>query len=290
MPNLPTTHYDDLVIHPREKDLVMATHGRAFWILDDTRPLAEWAAGADGAAHLFSVAPGTIMQYKKDTSYRGQAEFAGTNPDDGVHVTYRLGTGSGDAVLRIAREDGKAIREMTVPSAPGTHRINWDLRHPLPGQADVWKRFEDPELARPIAQRGPFVSPGRYTVTLAARGVESTKTVDVRGDPEMPITVAEYQTRERFLLDVLALSQEATALMRDMGVTGGGFGFGRPQGDPNSPENRIRGAARALMGVYGDLNGGQVRPGSLYPPTRTMRSVVAAARAELAALKAAAGG
>ena len=285
MPNLPTTLYDDLLIHPREKDLVIATHGRSFWILDDTRPLVEWA-GAAGGAHLFSVAPGTLMQYKKDTSYRGQAEFAGTNPDDGVYVTYRLGEGAGDAVLRIAREDGQVIREMGVPSSSGTHRVNWDLRHPLPGKADVWKRFEDPELARPIEDRGPFVSPGRYTVTLAARGMESTQTVEVRGDPEMPITVAEYQTRERFLLDVLALSQEATATMRAMGVSGGG-GFGRPQGDPNSPENRIRGVVRALAGVYGALNGDGVRPGSLYPPTRTMRDQVAAARAELATLTAA---
>ncbi|HSG09333.1 MAG TPA: hypothetical protein VLA36_13310, partial [Longimicrobiales bacterium] len=290
MPNLPTTLYDDLVIHPREKDLVVATHGRAFWILDDTRPLVEWADSEGAAAHLFSVAPGTIMQYKKDTSYRGQAEFAGTNPDDGVYMTYRLGAGSGDAVVRIAREGGEVIREMTVPSAQGTHRVNWDLRHPLPGQADAWKRFEDPELARPIAQRGPFVSPGRYTVTLAARGVESTRTVDVRGDPEMPITVAEYQTRERFLLEVLALNEEATATMRAMGVSAGsGFGFGRPQGDPNSPENRIRGVARALMSVYGGLNGGQVQPGSLYPPTQTMRDQGAAVRVELAALRATSG-
>jgi hypothetical protein len=286
MPNLPTTLYDDVIVHPREKDLVIATHGRAFWILDDTRPLVEWAAAGGGAAHLFSVAPATLMQYKKDTSYRGQADFAGKNPDDGVYMTYRLAPGSGDALLRIARPDGRVVREMTVPSTAGTHRINWDLRHPLPGQPDVWRRFEDPRLARPIEERGPFVSPGRYTVTLVARGVESTQTVDVRGDPEMPITVAQYQTRERFLLDLLELRREATATMRAMGVSAGG-GFGRPQGDPGSPENRIRAVTRALTGVYGGLNGNQAQPGSLYPPTGTMRDVVTAARVELEALKAA---
>jgi len=105
------------------------------------------------------------------------------------------------------------------------------------------------------------------------------------------VTVAEYRTRERFLLDVLALSQEATATMREMGVSpGGGFGFGRPQGDPSSPENRIRGVTRTLMGVYSGLSGGQVQPGSLYPPTQTMREQVEAARAELAALKSGNGG
>jgi photosystem II stability/assembly factor-like uncharacterized protein len=283
MPNLPTTLYDDLIVHPREKDLVIATHGRGIFILDDTRPLTEWAA-ASGPAHLFSIAPGTIKNYKKDTSYRGQAEFAGKNPDDGVYITYRLGAGSGDAVLRIARADGKVIRQMKVPAPAGTHRVNWDLRHPLPGSADVWERYDDPALARPIDERGPFVSPGRYTVTLVARGVESSTTVDIAGDPEMPITVVEYQARERFLLDLLALRDEAAAVMRTMGVAGGGR-FGQSQGDPNSPENRIRSVARTISSVYSAMNGAEVRSGTLYPPTKSMLDQVAEARAALEAVK-----
>ena len=101
----------------------------------------------------------------------------------------------------------------------------------------------------------------------------------------MPITLAEYQARERFLLEVLSLGQEASELMRGMGVSGGG-GFGRPAGDPNSPENRIRAVARTFTGVYGSLNGSAVRPGSLYPPTQSMRDQVAAARKEMEALRA----
>ncbi len=283
MPNLPTTAYDDLLVHPREKDLVIATHGRGFWILDDTRPLVEWAA-ASGPAHLFTVAPGPLKIYKKDTSYRAQAEYSGQNPDDGVYVTYRLGAGAGDAILRIARDDGTVIREMQVPASAGTHRINWDLRHALPGAADVWERFEHPQLPRPIAQRGPFVSPGRYTLTLMAGGGESSRTVDVVGDPEMNISQEEYETRERFLLDLLTLGQEATSVMQAMGVSGGG-GYGRPAGDPNSPENRIRAVARTFSGVYGALNGSAVRPGSLYPPTQSMRDRVAAAKLELDELR-----
>ena len=283
MPNLPTTAYDDLLVHPRDKDLVVGTHGRGIWILDDTRPLAEWASSG-GPVHLFPIARGTLMNYKKDTSYRAQAEYAGKNPDDGVYVTYRLGAGSGDAVLRVAREDGKVVREMRVPAAAGTHRVNWDLRHPLPGREDVWERYESADLARPIAQRGPFVSPGRYTVTLVARGTEASRPLDVVGDPEMAISQDEYKARERFLLDLLALSQETTALMQARGISGGG-GFGRPAGDPNSPENRLRSVARTFSGLYGALNGSAVRPGSLYPPTQSMLEQVAAAKAQLEALR-----
>jgi len=53
--NLPTTLYDDLLIHPREKDLVLGTHGRSFWVLDDTSPLAEWSTVYNKPVHVFSV-------------------------------------------------------------------------------------------------------------------------------------------------------------------------------------------------------------------------------------------
>ncbi|MEJ2204136.1 MAG: hypothetical protein P8170_08500 [Gemmatimonadota bacterium] len=290
LPNLPTTAYDDLLVHPREKDLVIATHGRSIWILDDTRPFVEWA-DAGGAAHLFSAAPGTLKLYKKDTSYRGQAEFAGENPPDGVVLTYRLGPGNGGATLRVARENGEVIREMVVPGTAGTHRVNWDLRHALPGRSDTWEEHDEPLLARPVENRGHVVSPGRYVVTLAARGVESSRPVEVRGDPEMPITVAQYQARERFLTEVQQLSEETTELMRSMGLGGGGgFGFGRQAGPPDAPETRIRWVSRVLNGVYGSLNGRAVRPGTLYPPTQTHREAVAEARRELARLKAEVGG
>lgn len=275
MPNLPTTHYDDILIHPREKDLVLGTHGRGVWILDDTRPFAEWAQ-ARGAAHLFSVAPATIMIYRKDTSYRGQSEFHGQNPPDGAIVTYRLGAGSGPATLQIAREDGTVVRRMTVPGATGTHRINWDLRHPLDMDSDTWTRWDDPDMPRPTNDRGPWVSPGRYTLTLNARGTTSTQTVDVVGDPEMPVTLAQYQARERFMLDLLDLQARIRAEMQSRGVSGGGF-FGGGA-DPSTPEGRLQAAMRAVGSVYSSLNGGGVRGGSLLPPTTTMRERVAEAR------------
>ncbi len=66
MPNFPTTHYDDLVIHPRDKDLVAGTHGRSIYILDDTQPLAE-LPNRKPDAHLFTIPLGTLKNYWKDT-------------------------------------------------------------------------------------------------------------------------------------------------------------------------------------------------------------------------------
>lgn len=283
IPNLPTTHYDDMLIHPRDKDLVLATHGRSFWILDDTRALAEWGAAA-APVTVFSADRGTIQVYRKDTSYRGQAAFAGTNPVDGIEITYKLGAGSGPATMTVINSAGRAVREMGVPASAGTHRVNWDLRHSIPGRAESWQRFTNPELARPIGQRGPWVSPGRYTVTVSARDIRASTRVEVRGDPEMPITVAMYESRERFMLDALALTGEIQSYMRQNGLGGGGRGRGGRGGRPSldTPAGKVSTAARMVQQVYGALNGGGVRPGTLYPPTESQRAAVQTARALLA--------
>jgi photosystem II stability/assembly factor-like uncharacterized protein len=282
MPNLPTTHYDDMLIHPREKDLVLGTHGQGIWILDDVRAFAEWGA-AGAPVTVFSTGTGTIRVYRKDTSYRGQAQFAGTNPVDGVEITYKLGPGSGEATMSLHNSAGMLVRRMSVPLAEGTHRVNWDLRHSIPGEEERWTRYTNPDIVRPIGNRGPWVSPGTYTVSVEARGTSASTEVEVRGDPEMPITVAMYRSREQFMLEALAMTSQIQTFMRENGMGGGrgrrGGGFGRgAAGPPTTPQARLSAAARAVQQVYQALNGGQVRPGTLYPPTRSQRERVAMAR------------
>jgi photosystem II stability/assembly factor-like uncharacterized protein len=279
IPNLPTTHYDDMVVHPRERDLVLGTHGQGFWIMDDTRALAEWGESS-APVTVFSAAMGTIRVYRKDTSYRGQEAYAGTNPVNGVEITYRLGAGSGDATLRVTNESGMLVREMAVPAQTGTHRVNWDLRHAASDRAERWERFVDPDLARPIGTPGPWTSPGRYTVTVEARGTSASTEVEVRGDPEMPISLTMYQSRERFMLDAQALTAQIQSVMRENGLGGGGRG-GRGRGAsvvPTTPQAKLQAAARSVQQVYSALNGSQVRPGSLYPPTQAQRDRILQAR------------
>lgn len=278
-PNLPTTAYDDLLVHPREKDLVIGTHGRSIWVLDDTRPLAEWNATVAAApAHLFSVAQGTLFHYWKDTSYRGNAEWHGQNPPDGVHVTYNLGSGGGPAVLRVTGPDGRTVRTLEVPAAPGMHRVTWDLRHGREdGERERWEPFHhpDPDVARPLDARGPLVSPGVYTLALEARGTTSRQQVEVRGDPLLPnVTLADYQERERFLLDALEVSRRVNALSTRIDRAG------NPQ-----MRRELNALSRSAGGLYGDLAGGGVRQGSLLPPTQTMRQELERVRRAVAELE-----
>ena len=248
-PTLPTTAYDDMVIHPREKDLVLGTHGRSIIILDDVGPLAGYAATADAVA-LYDTRPGTIMNYWKDTSYRAQALFMGDNPVDGTAVTYRLGPGAGPARLTVRNAAGDVVREMAVPSEPGLHRVDWDLRHALPNaDGEVWAAHDPTVVPRTLAQRGPFVSPGIYTLELSARGGTAMGNVTVAGDPDLPLTVEDYREREAFLLEILTLASQ---------IGEGG----------NSDAAPYR---RQLMQLYSAINGGGVRQGTLHPPTTTQR-------------------
>jgi hypothetical protein len=277
VPNLPTTHYDDMVIHPRDKDLVLGTHGQGIWILDDTRPIAEWA-NASAPVTVFSIPTGTIMVYKKDTSYRGQEPWAGANPVDGVEITYRLTSGAGSATMRVTNAAGQVVRTMTVPGGVGTHRVNWDLRHGLGDGAELWSRWESPVLARSIADRGPWVSPGTYLVTIESDGARAAAPVRVVGDPDMPITQAMYESRERFMLEALELTTQIEDAQRRAGFEVGGNGFRRAAEAPSTPEARLRAAHDRADDVFGALNGSAVRPGSLYPPTRAQRAQLLEAR------------
>ena len=248
-PTLPTTAYDDMVIHPREKDLVLGTHGRSIIILDDVGPLAGYATTADAVA-LYDARPGTIMNYWKDTSYRAQALFMGDNPVDGTLVTYRLGPGSGPARLTVRNAAGDVVREVAVPSEPGLHRVDWDLRHALPNaDGDVWSAHDPAVVPRTLAQRGPFVSPGIYTLELSARGATAMGNVTVAGDPDLPLTVEDYREREAFLLEILTLASQ---------IGEGGNNDAAPY-------------RRQLMQLYSAINGGGVRQGTLHPPTTTQR-------------------
>ena len=280
MPNLPTTHVDDMVIHPREKDLVLGTHGQSVWILDDTSPLAEWTTDvASAGAHVFSIQRATIFHYRKVTSYRGQAEFAGENPVSGALITYSLGDGSGEARLRVTGPSGRVVRDYLVPSEPGIHRLNWDLRNATTSEQETWRRHDDPRLARPIDNLGPWVSPGRYTVTLQARGETSSQTVEVRGDPLMPVTQAMYEERETYLLDLVELARSIREVRPDLSCPGFGFGGGqRPEGT-DGELCEIQRSGRQLSDA---LDGGAVQPGSLYPPTAEHLGRKAALEARLA--------
>ncbi|MEJ2184987.1 MAG: hypothetical protein P8Z36_03525, partial [Gemmatimonadota bacterium] len=287
--NLPTTLYVDMLIHPREKDLVVATHGRSLWILDDVGFLGSWSSAvAAEPAHLFPVRRATIHQYWKDTSYRGQNFYAGTNAPFGALIRYYLGRAVKDARVEVTAPDGSRVRTLTVPGDSGViETVRWDLRHEPPPAGYSGGEQGGADLPHPIGPRGPFVSPGTYTVTLIAGGARASQKVVVRGDPLMPLTDAQYREREAFLLSVQEMQRKVSQAARDADQLrrqlrarqdslrkAGGVpaGMAARIDSVSALGDRLNRLRRGVFGLASQFTGSGARQGSLYPPTETQKA------------------
>ena len=282
--NLPTTLFDDLLIHPVTGDLVAGTHGRGVFILDDASPLAH-LAGATGPAHLFAARDPRLHLYWKDTSYRGQGEWDGDNPPAQI-FSYLLNEAADSARLVIRRE-GDVIRTLPADGDPGViHRVAWDLRYPPPGFDEDEDTPED--LAQPVGERGPLVAPGTYTVTLETDAGRSARSFHVHPDPRLPmLTAADYRSRESFLLEIVALRREVRELReaREAEETREAEApeIGAPRGE--DPESELDDLSDGLRELYQELTGSGVTQGTLHPPTPPQRAALDALRRELEALR-----
>jgi photosystem II stability/assembly factor-like uncharacterized protein len=174
--NLPWVKVTDLVIHPRENDLVVASYGRGLWITDIT-PLQEW--GENTAAedvHLFAPRPGV----ERTTNAYGNYELQGDdhllvpNEPDGIVIRYLLKEkAAGKMKIAVTDPCGKVVRELDGPGDAGLNRIVWDMR---------LKAEAAPEGAPFFGpRRGPLVAPGEYVVVLEAAGQRLTQKAVVRG-------------------------------------------------------------------------------------------------------------
>jgi hypothetical protein len=135
MNNYPTVRTDDILVHPRDGDLIVATHGRSIWIADDITPLQQWSAQvATADATLFDVRPAVAYQsdIRLDVSTGGEKEFEGENPQRGTAIQFHIKAGvTGDAKVTVTDASGRALCETTMPARPGIHRVQWTLVTPM---------------------------------------------------------------------------------------------------------------------------------------------------------------
>lgn len=168
--DLPTVAVDDILIHPRDLDLVVATHGRSLYIIDDIRPLEMLGDTVRGrAAVLFPIRPAVAFEPLPGwVEYGGTGGFRGANPPAGALITYYVRRLTGDPVkITVADAAGATVANLTAPGVPGLNRIAWDLKY-------------SQDLLSPYGGEGQkFVRPGEYTVTLNYGGVRETQKVRV---------------------------------------------------------------------------------------------------------------
>src|SRR5258706_905686 len=111
--NLPPTRYDDILVHPRTKDLVLATHGRGIWILDDASPVADWTPAIAGKrSHLFAVPPATLLLFWEDVSNMNHYFYTAENPAEGATFTYHLAQPAQKVRLAVTLSSVKVILQL----------------------------------------------------------------------------------------------------------------------------------------------------------------------------------
>jgi photosystem II stability/assembly factor-like uncharacterized protein len=237
--NMPTTSIRDLVVHG--DDLVIATHGRSFWILDDATPLREMSAQVR-AAGLWLFKPAAAYRVRPGSDEGTPVpmdEPLAENPPDGAVVDYWLKEkAKGPVELEIFDMEGALVRrfssddvlpktdpksvpiamEWVRPAVPlsaeaGMHRFVWDLRYAPP--KGVRRSFYGPA--------GVWTLPGRYTVKLTANGKSSSQVLTVKMDPR--IATPEDALRREFvsasrvsalLGEVGAARERAEALQKEL--------------------------------------------------------------------------
>ena len=202
---LPTVPIHEIVFHPRENDMILATHGRSIWILDDATPIQQSAEAMRADAFLFDMRQAMQFNPANDRGFVTDKPFRGKNPTFGAPISYYLKEPAKEVSLRIRDAAGTMVREITGNDLRdarkvGINRVYWDLRHqPLPAVA-----------GQPVVgpggggggggfgaggNNGPFVMPGEYRVTLVVAGKDSaTKPVRVVGDTAVQMTDGDRKT------------------------------------------------------------------------------------------------
>jgi hypothetical protein len=163
--DMPAVRVDDLQIHPRTNDLVVATHGRSIGILDDTRPLRELTPEiAAKPAHLFSV-PSAMGAYQTPgfADWNGKGVYRGQNPPEGALFTVWVKEFTGDEIkISITNAAGQPVANLKAPGVMGMTRLNWDLRP----TEDVLTKYggEDPKKLYPSGDYNAELTYGKTKV------------------------------------------------------------------------------------------------------------------------------
>lgn len=188
MSGMPTMRIDDILVHPRDNDLIVGTHGRGIFILDDITPLQQMSQKVmDSSAHLFDVRPGTLWQNEiRLARYWGGAKiFRGTNPAPGTAISYYLKSpASSDVKITITDYTGKVVRNITGTNEAGLNRVQWNLRgDPPPRPTNAGGRGGGGGGRFGGFAQGLPLEAGTYNLKLTVGGKDYMTKVVLENDP-----------------------------------------------------------------------------------------------------------
>ena len=216
--NLPTTPIHDLVV--KNDDLVLATHGRAFWILDDVSPLRQYSDEiAKRDVHLYTPATAMRLQNPSEDQDAPKPVLVGVNPPAGALIYYFLkDKPKGETTIEILDSTGSVIRkyssnkteELEEPLTPedkkpekqinveaGLNRFVWDLRYAGSSRVPDYYLWEYKD-----GSRGPLALPGKYEVRLTVDGKSEAAAFEIAMDPRVNVSQSDLQKQFDLLIQV----------------------------------------------------------------------------------------
>ena len=177
--DLPAVAVRDIAIHPRDHDLVVATHGRGIWIIDDITPLRALTPEILASNVAFLPARPTVQKVSASGGWaNGDAAFVGPNPSDDAVITYYLKKRHifGDMGIEVLDQDGRVQGTVPTSKRRGLSRVTWSMRLPPP-------RVPPAASAAFGAAFGARVLPGTYTVRMTKDTAVYTTQLQVVADP-----------------------------------------------------------------------------------------------------------
>jgi photosystem II stability/assembly factor-like uncharacterized protein len=262
--NLPPAPVYGLTVQQHFNDLVIATYGRGFYILDDLAPLQKLTPEVQAAdVHLF--APRPAYRWRQiPGNYSVQDDMsAGQNPAYGAGINYWLESApSGPAKIEILDSTRTVVRTMTQASRQGLNRVYWDLQSDTSRSArlrtkpEYNEEFEMPEGSRPaFGTLTILMPPGRYTVRLSASGKTLTQPLEVRKDPHSRAQLAELHDQYRTLVAIERDYSAAAEMAETIESVRSQVQAIRQQVASDASATDIRNAGAALEGKFKDVEG-----------------------------------
>jgi hypothetical protein len=190
--NLPSVSVRDLRVQKRERDLVVATHGRGIWILDDISAIENFGTVGGKELHVFPSKTATLWQYYSMIEEQGDRAYRAKNPEYGAYINFNLQSDPKQPItVEIMDANGMKVRSLkdTVSKA-GVNRIVWDLRYE-----------EAEKINTPVSSgwgnypQRPLVGPGIYTAKVSANGQTAETKITVRADPRIVMTDQDFKLR-----------------------------------------------------------------------------------------------
>jgi photosystem II stability/assembly factor-like uncharacterized protein len=211
---LPPVSIHDLQIHKRDGDLIIGTHGRGVYIMDDIGPLRGLASAMTKDAHVFDVRPAVLWQIAGRDASLGQRVYRAPNPPFGAYLNYYL-KAKPDQPIKATITDaaGAVVRELTDSASAGVNRLVWDLRHTGPDRAQPPGGPGGGGGGFGFGARGPLVVPGEYTATFDVPGQKLQARVRVEPDPRVNIPPEHYVAQRDAAIQVRDLLSRANRLV-----------------------------------------------------------------------------